>query len=330
MPSKFRLRRQLYLPRSLKEIYLYPVIVCSLVTLLCLAFQVWSFPRYISFRDIGQVLESRLQSGSEGMQLCDHNLTKHPTSDKLQPVLNATPKHLDMLSQYVVEGGAWSPPNCLSKYRVNLIVAYRNRQAQLDTFLHYFHRFLMRQEIDYRIIIVEQNRENLFNRGKLFNIGFREMEQRYPAHCYVFHDVDLIATNLNNVYACSNQPRHMSSALDAYQFQVPYARNFGGVVALTRHQFQRVNGYSNSFYGWGGEDDEFYFRVRRQSPIIRFENAIAQYMTLNHSHEKPNAAREDTLRNGRYEYLTDGLSSLNYSLLTFQLKPLYTWMLVAV
>jgi len=310
-----------------KKIVLHLVI--AFIVLMCLGLHFCWFTRYQAFRDMTRILESRSELNAT-VKACRHDLVNQMTQDQINPLLNVTFVDLHVLSKYVVKGGSWAPADCLSKYRVNIVVPYRNRPDQLDTFLHYLHRFLVRQEIDYRIVVIEQSRDKEFNRGKLLNIGFTEMERRFPSHCYIFHDVDLIPTNLNNIYACSNQPRHMSSAIDIFNYRLPYCRIFGGAVALTRHQFLQVNGYSNSFFGWGGEDDDFYFRVSRQSSIIRFESAIARYVMLDHPQQVPNPMRHDILRQGSYHYSIDGLNSLNYVLLNFELKPLYTWIVVDV
>ena len=55
----------------------------------------------------------------------------------------------------------------------------------------------------------------------------------------------------------------------------------GGVTELTRDQFEMVNGYSNSFWGWGGEDDDMHSRIRiKRMKISRYPMAISRYLCL--------------------------------------------------
>lgn len=50
---------------------------------------------------------------------------------------------------------------------------------------------------------------------------------------------------------------HLPHLLEYFYFhRLPYADLFGGVSALTKKQFDTVNGFSNEFWGWGGEDDD--------------------------------------------------------------------------
>lgn len=43
-------------------------------------------------------------------------------------------------------------------------------------------------------------------------------------------------------------------------FRPAYRTLFGGAVCLTSSDFKKVNGYSNEFFGWGMEDDDFGMR----------------------------------------------------------------------
>jgi len=43
-------------------------------------------------------------------------------------------------------------------------------------------------------------------------------------------------------------------------FRLPYLSYFGGVDAFTPDQFWKVNGFSNLYFGDGGEDDDMVTR----------------------------------------------------------------------
>ena len=57
-----------------------------------------------------------------------------------------------------------------------------------------------------------------FNRGMLMNIGFVEAMNIRPFDCFIFHDVDLLPENDRNLYNCPEQPRHMSVAVDVFNY----------------------------------------------------------------------------------------------------------------
>ena len=142
------------------------------------------------------------------------------------------------------------------------------------------------QNVKYTIILSEQRANSKFNRARLFNIGFIEAKVRiikmclyfftrsiitslpyYPFFncltisfyfkslygnipCVIFHDVDLMPLDARNIYGCSIEgPRHLSSNLKEFRFQLPYEGLFGGAIAVSTKIFEEIDGFSNSYFG---------------------------------------------------------------------------------
>ena len=95
--------------------------------------------------------------------------------------------------------------------------------------------------------------------------------------CFIFHDVDLLPEDDRNLYTCPYQPRHMSVAINTFNYKLPYKDIFGGVSAMTAKHFALVNGFSNRFWGWGGEDDDLRRRISAKGlELIRYSPDIAR------------------------------------------------------
>ncbi|XP_055381995.1 beta-1,4-N-acetylgalactosaminyltransferase bre-4 [Condylostylus longicornis] len=226
-------------------------------------------------------------------------------------------------------GGFFTPKHCAPRFHVAIIVPFRDRYTHLPIFLKNIHPFLMKQLISYEIFIVEQTNGKPFNRASLMNVGFVEALKFYNWDCFIFHDVDLLPLDDRNLYTCPDQPRHMSVGVDIFGYKLPYNTIFGGVSSLTTKQFQAVNGFSNSFWGWGGEDDDMSNRLKHAKfHISRYPINIARYTMLNHKKEKANPKRFENLAYGARKFKTDGLNSLKYEIYTIKKLPLYTWLFV--
>ena len=164
-------------------------------------------------------------------------------------------------------GGKWfrAANKTVSGKQVNkvaIIVPYRDRPKNLKIFARYMHEFLIRQgRVNYGIYLVEPAPSLPFNRALLLNIGFKEALQDEPAaaayECFIFHDVDMVPENEKNEYMCDlSYPKQFATSISIYEYsEIDYFRNryMGGVTAYTRDQYEKINGYSNLFFGWGGE-----------------------------------------------------------------------------
>lgn len=233
----------------------------------------------------------------------------------------------------VEKGGRWEPTTCTPRKKVAVIIPYRKRFEQLKIFLRHLHPFLQRQELLYRIVVVEQLHEDPFNRAALFNIGFTEaLKLNSGFDCFIFTDVDLLPENDHNYYGCPNSPRHMSNAVDKFNYKLPYASIFGGVGAFTKSDFETINGFSNMFWGWGGEDDDLYARITKKGfKLRRPPLQIGRYTMIRIHHfqsSKADPNRMNLLRNSGQRMEGDGLNTLKYNVEKVDELPLVTFVRV--
>jgi beta-1,4-galactosyltransferase 3 len=239
---------------------------------------------------------------------------------------------VNMLYPTLEKGGHGQPLDCKARHKVAVIVPYRDRNEQLRVLLHNLHSFLRKQQIDYAIFVVEQISNQTFNRAKLMNVGFVESLKLYNWQCFVFHDVDLLPEDDRNLYTCPEQPRHMSVLGDQFKYQLPYSSLFGGISALTRQQLEKINGFSNDYWGWGGEDDDLSTRVTINGyTITRYPGDIAKYKMIKHGKEKSNPVnncRYKLMKKTRSRFRRDGLSNLHYKVINSTREHLYTHFVV--
>ncbi|XP_067839503.1 beta-1,4-galactosyltransferase 1-like isoform X2 [Heptranchias perlo] len=164
------------------------------------------------------------------------------------------------INPFVREGGRFTPAECIALQKVAVIIPFRNRDDHLKYWLYYLHPILQRQQLDYGVYVINQHGEETFNRAKLLNVGFVEALKEYDYNCFVFSDVDLIPMDDRNIYKCYSQPRHLAVSMDKFGFRLPYNQFFGGISSLSREQHEKINGFPNEYWGWGGEDDDIYNR----------------------------------------------------------------------
>ncbi|KAG8450084.1 hypothetical protein GDO86_002635 [Hymenochirus boettgeri] len=233
-------------------------------------------------------------------------------------------RKIQIKNPHVKPGGKFSPRHCFGRYRTAIIIPQRNRESHLRMLLYYLHPFLQRQQLHYAIFVVNQAGNSTFNRAKLLNIGVREALKLDDWDCFILHDVDLVPENDHNLYICDeNYPKHLASAMDKFQYSLPYWAYFGGVSALTPDQYMRINGFPNNYWGWGGEDDDIAMRVHLAGmSISRTPISVGRYKMMSHNRDTGN--EENGESNHKETWRDDGMNSLEFKLLARIEHTLYT------
>lgn len=207
-----------------------------------------------------------------------------------------------------------------------IIIPYRARgvnefrKNQYDMLLPHLVNYL--DGTPYTALVIEQNDDQPFNRGKLFNIGMLEAKKlcgstEVGAAYFCHQNVDLIPTTVKY--------KHYGPGFtDIYG----YPGGLGAMYFCDYASYETVNGYPNDLYGWGVDDTALMERCKLEHiPIDRSvynnKSVIELDPALRHlidgSHHDLNRKKVDTdLRNDLYK--TNGLNSCEYSIASVEHK----------
>ena len=72
--------------------------------------------------------------------------------------------------------------------------------------------------------------------------------------------------------------------------------NVGGIFGLTSSQMHHINGFSNLYWGWGGEDNDIWIRVIRANfNISRPTGNTGFYRNIKHHHVRKHDVKPEDM-----------------------------------
>lgn len=215
------------------------------------------------------------------------------------------------------------------------------RLSQLDELLKRFAEgVFVHPERRALVIVAEQSNDSQkFNRGQALNCAFAHARERYGASInastrYVCHDCDMApsASCADAYFEREGGELETVRVLEARGGRYDATACFGGVTIYDWKAYERTNGYPNGFWGWGGEDNAAFARVRDADVRVeRTKDVEFDDMELNDGvdtlesklsrldmHNARIAMKEkvELLRMNSKNWREDGLSSLRFAVLS--------------
>ena len=144
-----------------------------------------------------------------------------------------------------------------------ILIPYRNRQKHLDYWIKNSFPKLKKYVKNLEVLIIEQKKGKLFNRGKLLNVGYQYYNNEN--YNYITQDIDLNPIHLYSLYLYQKK-------INDNQIIGIYTSNsntLGGIIKLNGKNFKKINGFTNNYWGWGSEDKNLQNRATFYKIIIK-------------------------------------------------------------
>lgn len=202
-----------------------------------------------------------------------------------------------------------------------VLVSYRARHVQqfrrgeiiraIENFKTYFHK----NNIEYKIVISEQNNDLKFNRGLLLNVAFLESEKIFAFPKKYMHMNTDYLFDLSRLFPPELSDSTKNGFIDLHRPPYPV---LGAACVFDADSYRTINGFPNDLEGWGGDDWAIYNRIVQHhiplhTPIGLFNsNFINEQIVLFGNDQSNNRKNEELAKRNDSKY--NGLNSITYGL----------------
>jgi hypothetical protein len=114
-------------------------------------------------------------------------------------------------------------------------------------------------------------------------------------------------------------PSHISSHCSQFAYINIPDKIMGGVIIFKNEHYEKVNGFSNDYIGWGKEDDDLYLRCEKEN-LFPYKHALGRFYSVPHplrlkdENEKlmhvKNGEKFNDFLNGNKDYKQEGLNKI--------------------
>lgn len=201
-----------------------------------------------------------------------------------------------------------------------IVIPFRNRNEQLQQFLKEVVPLFQKHISHFKVVVMEQADTNLFNRGALMNVAFKEYKNKYDY--IITNDVDIFPTE-------ETVKQYYNKKEDVVRIYCAHKESCGGICKMKSTVFSLCNGFPSDIWGWGVEDRSLYFRLKTFNvtvkdviypPVKLLKNPENEYETvkkksyINHRRrQKENRMYRNICSNQRKKYyFQSGLNTVQY------------------
>ena len=251
---------------------------------------------------------------------------------RLPPFLGGFPK-FPFASQFRYSA---SPKPLPAPRSVGIVFPIRDRDRHAAALISRFIDFIRERRLDgaeeyhYHLLFAEQADGDSWNKGFLFDAGLMELmslvggglQTWNSLECVAMNDIDMHPSKQIDYGNCET-PTRLGSELDCHHGKFPMEKSLGGICNFSPRDWLTVNGMSLVYSGWGGEDDDLYWRVRN-SGLIKASQTINTPekgdgnfhcildQTERSTPDTSPAPRLTKMKHGSDIWKSDGLGNLKY------------------